>query len=458
MEDSTTQSNQSSARKGKIRLAQYLAATTVSVSSFATGVVMGWPSPMLPLLQSSPSPLGDDVEPMSADSSSWLGSLMCFGGILSSPFYNYMVNRHSRKLTGYLVGLPGVIGWLLVLTARSELMLFAGRLFLGLGAAGNTILGPLYVTEIVEDDIRGGLGSYTILFSFGGILFAYVVGYYASYTTFTAICLAMPVIFMASFFWMPETPVYLISQNNPDGARKALMWLRTGDVVTVDQEMTRLKEAYKKGKENRLTMSSFIKNLKSMGTLKALLISVGLFVNNQLSGITAVLSYTVNIFESAGSELSPNVSTMIVGALQMFGVYLTTILIDRAGRKILLIVSNLASAVCLFALGGFFYLKANGHDVTHLGWLPVTSLGMYVVTITLGVNSIPFIVINEIFNPQMRGFGVAFLICLLNVMVVPRDEVLHGPQQSAGTGRVLLVLRRLLSHDGLILLFYRTGD
>nr|CAD7440088.1 unnamed protein product [Timema bartmani] len=91
---------------------------------------MGWPSTMLPLLQSSPSPLGDDIDAMSADSSSWLGSLMCFGGILSSPFYNYMVNRHSRKLTGYLVGLPGVIGWLLVLTAQSELMLFAGRLFL----------------------------------------------------------------------------------------------------------------------------------------------------------------------------------------------------------------------------------------------------------------------------------------------------------------------------------------
>ncbi|CAG2058561.1 unnamed protein product [Timema podura] len=187
MEDSTTKLDQSSERKGRIRLAQYLAATTVSVSSFTTGVVMGWPSTMLPLLQSSPSPLGDDVDPLSADSSSWLGSLMCFGGILSSPFYNYMVNRHSRKLTGYLVGLPSVIGWLLVLTARSELMLFAGRLFLGLGAVGSSIMGPLYVTEIVDDDIRGSLVSYTSLFASSGILFAYVVGYYASYTTFTAI-------------------------------------------------------------------------------------------------------------------------------------------------------------------------------------------------------------------------------------------------------------------------------
>ncbi|CAG2058562.1 unnamed protein product [Timema podura] len=132
------------------------------------------------------------------------------------------------------------------------------------------------------------------------------------------------------------------------------MWLRTGDVVTVDQEMTKLEEAYKKGKDNRLTMSSFIKNLRSRGTLKALLISVGLV--------------------DASSDISANVSTMIIGALQMFGVYLSTILIDRAGRKILLI------------------------------------------SIALGVNSIPFIVINEIFNPQMRGFGVALSICLLNVM------------------------------------------
>nr|CAD7440089.1 unnamed protein product [Timema bartmani] len=290
------------------------------------------------------------------------------------------------------------------------------KLYIGLGAAGSSIMGPLYVTEIVDDDIRGSLVSYTGLFASSSILFAYVVGYYASYTTFTAICLAMPVAFMASFFWMPETPAYLISQNNPDGARKALMWLRTGYVVAVDQEMTKLEEAYEKGKDNRLTMSSFIQNLRSRGTLKALLISIGLVVNNQFSGITAVLSYTVNMFEDASSDISANVSTMIIGALQMFGVYLSTILIDRAGRKILLIVSNLASAVCLAALWGFFYLKANGHDVTHLGWLPVTSLGLYAVTIALGVNSIPFIVINEIFNPQMRGFGVALFMCLLNVM------------------------------------------
>nr|CAD7396506.1 unnamed protein product [Timema poppensis] len=290
------------------------------------------------------------------------------------------------------------------------------RLTTRLGAAGSSIMGPLYVTEIVDDDIRGSLVSYTSLFASSGILFAYVVGYYASYTTFTAICLAMPVIFMASFFWMPETPVYLISQNNPDGARKVLMWLREDDVITVDQEMMKLEEDNKKGKENSLTMSSFIKNLKSRGTLKALLISVGLVVNNQLSGITAVLSYTVNIFEDASSEISANVSTIIIGALQMFGIYLMIILIDRAGRKILLIVSNVVSSACLAALGGFFYLKANGHDVTHLGWLPVTSLGMYIVTIALGVNSIPFVVINEIFNPQMRGFGVALFMCLLNVM------------------------------------------
>nr|CAD7570005.1 unnamed protein product [Timema californicum] len=388
----------------------------MNLSAFATGVVIGWPSPMLPLLQQSPSPLGDDVDTMSADSSSWLGSLMCVGGLLATPAYSYMGNRHSRKLTGYLVGLPGVIGWLLVLTARSELMLFAGRLFLGFGGAGNTILCPLYVMEIVEDDIRGSLGTYLVLFTNAGILFAYVMGSYASYTTFSSICLAVPITFMASFFWLPETPVYLFNQNNPVAARRALQWLRGGDVVIVEQEMTKLVEAADKGKDNRSAESSFIKNLTSKGTLKGLLIGVGLMVNNQLSGIFAVISYTVNIFQDAGSDISPNLCTIMVGVLQLFGVYLTSTLIDRAGRKILLIVSNIASAVCLAALGSFFYLKGHGYDVTDIGWLPVTSLSVYVVAIALGVGSIPFIVINEIFTPQMRGFAVTVCICLLNAL------------------------------------------
>nr|CAD7453114.1 unnamed protein product [Timema tahoe] len=247
--------------------------------------------------------------------------------------------------------------------------------------------------EIVEDDIRGSLGTYLVLFTNGGILFAYVLGSYASYTTFSAICLAVPITFMASFFWLPETPVYLFNQNNPVAARRALQWLRGGDLTIVEQEMTKLVEAADKGKDNRSTESSFIKNLTSKGTLRGLLIGVGLM--------------------DAGSNLSPNLCTIMVGVLQLFGVYLTSTLIDRAGRKILLIVSNIASAVCLAALGTFFYLKGHGYDVTDIGWLPVTSLSVYVVTIALGVGSIPFIVINEIFTPQMRGFAVTVCICLL---------------------------------------------
>nr|CAD7440090.1 unnamed protein product [Timema bartmani] len=416
MEDSTTQLDDVSARKGRIRLPQYLAASSVNLSAFATGVVIGWPSPMLILLQSVPSPLGGDAKPLSIDSSSWLCSLMCVGGLLATPVYSYLANRHSRKLTGYLVGLPDVIGWIMVATARSKTTLFTGRLFLGFGSAGSTILCPLYVLEIVEDDTRGSLGTFLVLFTNGGILFAYVLGTYLSYTTFSTICLGAPIVFMAAFYWMPESPVYLYNQKNPEAARKALMWLWGGDLIAVEQEMTKLAEATENMKEIHSTKSSFIKNLTSKGTLRGLLIGIGLMVNNQLSGIFAVLSYTVNIFQDAGSDISPNLCTIIIGVLQLFGVYLTSTLVDRAGRKILLIVSNVASAISLAALGGFFFLKGHGYNVAHLGWLPITNLSIYVVGIALGVGSNPFIVINEIFTPDIRGFAVTVCICLLNAL------------------------------------------
>nr|CAD7194339.1 unnamed protein product [Timema douglasi] len=466
---------------------------------------------MLILLQSVPSPLGGDAKPLSTDSSSWLCSLMCVGGLLATPVYSYLANRHSRKLTGYLVGLPDVIGWLMIATARSKTTLFTGRLFLGergmgkdlrslpsgFGSAGSTILCPLYVLEIVEDDTRGSLGTFLVLFTNGGILFAYVLGTYLSYTTFSTICLAAPIVFMAAFYWMPESPVYLFNQKNPAEARKALMWLWGGDLIAVEQEMMKLAEATDAVKENHSTKSSFIKNLTSKATLRGLLIGVGLMVNNQLSGIFAVLSYTVNIFQTtwfgiivksdvlsrataerreltviipstlregswfdtvpldtaraccptgpsstdpslissstgpqirisytsywfcfqdAGSDISPNLCTIIIGVLQLFGVYLTSTLVDRAGRKILLIVSNVASAISLAALGGFFFLKGHGYNVAHLGWLPITNLSIYVVGIALGVSSNPFIVINEIFTPEIRGFAVTVCICLLNAL------------------------------------------
>lgn len=82
--------------------------------------------------------------------------------------------------------------------------------------------------------------------------------------------------------------------------------------------------------ENSLKWSDFTMNPGK----KAMLIGTVLAALNQLSGVFAMLNYTASIFEDAGSNMTPNLSAIVVGVIQLFGSYMSTVLVDRAGRKV----------------------------------------------------------------------------------------------------------------------------
>lgn len=109
--------------------------------------------------------------------------------------------------------------------------------------------------------------------------------------------------------------------------------------LVVQQEISKLKSTFESIsmadnniKENSLKMSDF----KSITARKALIIGVVLAALNQLCGCFAMVNYTASIFRESNSNLEPNMSAIVVGAIQLFGSYVATNLVDRAGRKVLL--------------------------------------------------------------------------------------------------------------------------
>nr|CAD7585541.1 unnamed protein product [Timema genevievae] len=402
------------------KLPQYVAAIIVNLAAFTQGTIVGWPSPVMPALQSEEGPVFD--QPMTDDEVSLMGALLCAGATIMTPVYSYLANNKSRKLTGYLIGIPPVICWLMTIYAKTKVVLYVARFFIGCVGAGNTVLCPIYVTEIAEDSVRGSLGTYVMLFFYVGVLFSYSIGGYTSYTTFSWICLFVPLLFMFAFFWLPESPFYLMVKNKPDQARKDLTWLRSGDSRLVEEEMSKITEAIQRSKHDRNKKPSIKDLFLDRGTRRAMVVSLGLVANNQLCGMFAVLTFTVTIFKDSGSDLSPNLASILVGVLQCLGIFVTAALIDRAGRRILQIISNIALAVCLGVLGLYSYYKIGGADVSSYGWVPVVCLCSYVVFIGLGVTIIPYIVMNEIFPPEMRGMALTinYVIMWVLAFVVTR--------------------------------------
>ena len=114
----------------------------------------------------------------------------------------------------------------------------------------------------------------------------------------------------------------------------------------------------------------------------------------------------MDIFKAAGTDIDPNLSAVIIGSIQVILVGVSTVLVDRAGRKILLVISDTGMAISLAALGVFFYLKDetnNGEAPEGLGWLPLLSLISYMITYNIALGSVPWLMMGELLPTRVKG-------------------------------------------------------
>ena len=124
----------------------------------------------------------------------------------------------------------------------------------------------------------------------------------------------LPVVFLCTFVCMPESPIYLLTKQRKEAAQISLQWLR-GRNCAIDAELTEMRiSANRSAAEHKATIADLF---SSWVTLKALCITLGLMVFQQMCGINAVIFYSQNIFQSVGSSLDPTVATIIVGAVQV---------------------------------------------------------------------------------------------------------------------------------------------
>lgn len=124
---------------------------------------------------------------------------------------------------------------------------------------------------------------------------------------------------------------------------------------------------------------------------KGFLICVSLMFFQQFSGINAVIFFATQIFKSAGSSIEANVCSIIIGVVQVLMTFAAAALVEKAGRKILLLLSSTVMCLCLATLGVYFYLKeVLQHDVSNIGIIPLLSLVLFIVCFSLGYGPIPW--------------------------------------------------------------------
>ncbi|XP_046738445.1 facilitated trehalose transporter Tret1-like [Diprion similis] len=371
------------------KLWQYFAAISASLLALAAGSVLAWTSPILPQLKDPNGWLFVNNE-----QGSWIGGLLSIGAIVGAVPAGTLADKLGRKKTILAAAVPYLLSWIIIIFARSVALLCLARTLAGISVGLTCVVVPMYIAEFAEPSIRGVLGSIFQLFISAGVLYGFVFGTFLNYTWFAIICAQIDVVFLATYIWMPESPQWLMGQGRKSEASRALSVFR-GQEYDVNEELATMQ---KSAEEAALRNSSVLELIKTRGARTALFAGLGMLAYQQLTGINAVIFYTEEIFAAAGSSLNADVASIIVALVQTLMSCVAAIIVDRVGRRVLLISSSSILALCLFLLGLYFKL-----DLSDMGWLPLVSLTTFMIAFALGYGPIPWMMMGELFPPETKG-------------------------------------------------------
>jgi sugar porter (SP) family MFS transporter len=358
---------------------------------FDTAVISGTTSALSNVFHLSPAELGFTV------------SIALWGTVIGSICAGSLGQKYgSREMLRWMavlyvicaVGCAFAWSWHAFLTAR-----FLG----GLGIGGSSVLGPVYIAELAPARLRGRLvGTFQINIVVG-ILLAYFSNYLIGLAHLGAIewrwelgVAAFPsLLFLLLLFSIPRSSRWLATQ---DRMAEALVVLELMGSPDARAELAEIRESIETERTTRSEpLFRRVGGKLKYGTPIFLAVAIGMF--NQLSGINAILYYLNDIFAAAGySRMSGNLQAVAVGAMNLLATLFAMTLIDRVGRKRLLLVGSVGTAACLGGVSAVFFTHRH---VETLVWLLVTYIAFFAVS----QGAVIWVYISEIFPTRVRGKG-----------------------------------------------------
>lgn len=328
-------------------------------------------------------------------------SIILIGGVGGSLFGGFLADYLGRKRTLLLTVLLFFIATFCLYDAQSYGLIMIGRFIAGLAIGIGSVTAPLYIAEIAPKTNRGALVSLNQLMITLGILVAFWVSYvYAGASDwrdmFTIGFIPAALQFLGLFF-IPESPAWLISQGRTAAAERSLHRL----------EMDLSAAHYVEGevKQDHPSSKSF-RALLNPGVRLAFLVGIGVSIIQQVTGINTVIYYAPQIFQFAGfaSAKSAIYATTWVGILNVLMTLVGLWLVDKAGRRALLLISLSGMALSLAVLGTTFMAFA-----AEAGVVSIVSLLVYIASFAVGLGMVPWLIISEIYPLGIRGraMGVA---------------------------------------------------
>ncbi len=327
-------------------------------------------------------------------------SSLLLGAMVGAGVSGALSDRLGRRTIILGAAIIFAIGAIGAGLSPSVWVLLVFRFVLGLGVGAASALVPSYISESAPTDVRGSLSSLFQLAITLGILLAYLVnGAFAAAEDWRwplGLAFVPAAVLFVGMYFLPETPRWLVSKNREEEARQVLIRSRSEDEA--DSEISEIREVEQEEEEQVGYGELFAPWVRPM-----IVVGIGLAVFQQFVGINTVIYYAPTIIKSTGLGSSASIlSTIGIGIVNVVMTVVAILIVDRVGRKPLLMVGLVGMVISLVIIGGAFLIPGLSGAIS---WVTLIGLMLYVASFAVSFGPLLWVMLPEIFPVKARGAG-----------------------------------------------------
>ncbi len=321
-------------------------------------------------------------------------SIVLAGALLGTAFGGYLGDRFGRRPTLLMTALTYGVFALTTGLANGPWVFVVSRLFVGVAVGISSMLAPLYIAELAPEDIRGALVTLNQIAISTGVVVAYYVDYLlagsGNWRWMFMSAVVPSIILLVGLIYLPETPRWLAAQ---------------GDFAAAAKVLNRIEGAAKSARDlEELRHVTEVDQLRFRDLLvrrfrKPLIAGIGLAIFQQVTGVNTIVYYAPTIFQMVGfaSAGTAILATFLIGLVGLVFAIISMFLVDRLGRRLLLLVSIGGMGLILVHLA---LILGESHPAK---WLVLADVLAYLAFFCIGLGPVFWLLISEIYPTTVRA-------------------------------------------------------